>query len=505
MSITNRSRYFVTVKRRADLRREFPFAEFTAAVTYSNTLKTEGHEPEIGQLEDAIEIRIRQKGFPTFNRTVQSILEAEDVVCRIKSERRQGLFRDYTKAHRVTFLDLIKRYMIEEGPKNKGWIKVEQYKCRGWLEDANAPGIESEEWAKKQTRNIMRKRATGLEWMHKPFAQVETADIDGYIRDRCDVVGPATVDREIDVMSRICTIAIERWKYRVDESPMEGVCRPRYFNERNRRLKSGEETRLLDAAYKEDTRRSIAVRLEELLQETRGRKPEPASTYGRKRLVRDLRKELLTRAEADCQHVPLCETLIAFQLQTAARRGEALNLLWENVDFGRRSAYLPETKNGQPRELPLRSDLIELMQRLPKNNERVFPITEEALKGAWSRIVAEADALDLHLHDLRHEGISRVAETGKFGLVDLQAFSGHRDVRMLMRYSHLCTTKLAERLDEAFGGDTASTDNVISHRGRRRLAPKAGIKIADISADHDVPAAEHAYRPDNVIPLFGAA
>lgn len=68
-----------------------------------------------------------------------------------------------------------------------------------------------------------------------------------------------------------------------------------------------------------------------------------------------------------------------------------------------------------------------------------------------------AGLADLHIHDLRHEGISRIAETGKFSLVDLQAFSGRRDTRMLLRYAHPCTKQLADRLDQAFASTTANS------------------------------------------------
>src|SRR5690606_770151 len=87
------------------------------------------------------------------------------------------------------------------------------------------------------------------------------------------------------------------------------------------------------------------------------------------------------------------------------------------------------------------------------------------LKNAWQRILETADIEDLNMHDLRHEAISRIAETGKFSLVDLQSISGHLDVRMLLRYSHLCSKKLADRLDEALDGENATT----THRGRTRL------------------------------------
>jgi len=88
---------------------------------------------------------------------------------------------------------------------------------------------------------------------------------------------------------------------------------------------------------------------------------------------------------------------------------------------------------------------------------------------------------DLHVHDLRHEAISRVAEIGSntrggFSLIDLQHFSGHRDVCMLLRYAHLCTQSLAKRLDEAF----SSSEKCDSHHGRRRLKKEAKITVEEM-------------------------
>jgi hypothetical protein len=70
----------------------------------------------------------------------------------------------------------------------------------------------------------------------------------------------------------------------------------------------------------------------------------------------------------------------------------------------------------------------------------------------------------MHFHDLRHEATSRLAESGLFTLVELQAITGHRDTRMLLRYSHLCARKLAEKMDRA---NTGLVKEYI-HRGRKR-------------------------------------
>ncbi|WP_175970915.1 hypothetical protein [Burkholderia sp. BCC0322] len=97
-----------------------------------------------------------------------------------------------------------------------------------------------------------------------------------------------------------------------------------------------------------------------------------------------------------------------------------------------------------------------------------------------------AGLIELHIHDLRHEGISRVAETGQFSLVDLQAFSGHRDTRMLLRYAHLCIRQLADRLDAAFGSAAPHAKLNVMHRGRRRLHAGSGLTLAAIAADIEV-------------------
>ncbi len=89
---------------------------------------------------------------------------------------------------------------------------------------------------------------------------------------------------------------------------------------------------------------------------------------------------------------------------------------------------------------------------------------------------------DLRIHDCRHEALSRVAETGKFSVPELQVFSGHRDIRMLMRYAHLCASKLASKLDECFKDEA----KVRVHCGRKFLNKHATVKVRDlVEAAHD--------------------
>jgi integrase len=65
---------------------------------------------------------------------------------------------------------------------------------------------------------------------------------------------------------------------------------------------------------------------------------------------------------------------------------------------------------------------------------------------AWGRMLKDTDIKDLHFHDLRHEAISRFFELG-LTVPEVASISGHRDMRMLMRYAHSRSTEILRKLD----------------------------------------------------------
>jgi integrase len=68
-----------------------------------------------------------------------------------------------------------------------------------------------------------------------------------------------------------------------------------------------------------------------------------------------------------------------------------------------------------------------------------------AVRLAFERLRARAKMPDLHFHDLRHEAISRLFERG-LNVAEVAAISGHRELRMLQRYTHLRAVDLVVRL-----------------------------------------------------------
>jgi integrase len=45
--------------------------------------------------------------------------------------------------------------------------------------------------------------------------------------------------------------------------------------------------------------------------------------------------------------------VVVLAIETAMRRGEILGLRWEHIDPDKKAAFLPTTKNGSSRHMPL--------------------------------------------------------------------------------------------------------------------------------------------------------
>ena len=128
------------------------------------------------------------------------------------------------------------------------------------------------------------------------------------------------------------------------------------------------------------------------------------------------------------------------------RRGEILGLSWDNVDLKRRTVFLPLTKNGSSREVPLTSKALSVLQEQRRRTDtHPFPVNANAFRLAWVRMRSRTGLNDLRFHDLRHEAISRFFEMG-LSIPEVALISGHKDVKMLFRYTHLKVDSLVCRL-----------------------------------------------------------
>jgi len=61
------------------------------------------------------------------------------------------------------------------------------------------------------------------------------------------------------------------------------------------------------------------------------------------------------------------------------------------------------------------------------------------------RATRRAGIEDLRFHDLRHEAATRLFEKG-LNIMEVASITGHKDLRMLRRYTHLKAEDLARKL-----------------------------------------------------------
>ncbi len=148
------------------------------------------------------------------------------------------------------------------------------------------------------------------------------------------------------------------------------------------------------------------------------------------------------------QLIPMSR-IIKFAIATAMRQEEICRVTWSDLNLRTKMLMIrdrkdPRAKMGNDQRIPLlavsgydANTLIE-EQRSVRSNEddRIFHYSSKSASTAFTRACAELKIDDLHFHDLRHEGTSRLFEAG-FSIQQVALVTGHKDWKMLRRYTHL--------------------------------------------------------------------
>ena len=123
------------------------------------------------------------------------------------------------------------------------------------------------------------------------------------------------------------------------------------------------------------------------------------------------------------------------------RRSELLSLKWSDIELDkaiarvRRKECAAQGVATSQRLVPLSRTAINLLKSFQKNEVDVVGVSISASRHAFNRAKKIAGLEELHFHDLRHIAISRMWSEG-MNAIEISAASGHKDLKMLMRYSH---------------------------------------------------------------------
>jgi len=130
---------------------------------------------------------------------------------------------------------------------------------------------------------------------------------------------------------------------------------------------------------------------------------------------------------------------------TGMRRSEIVSLKWDNVDLEDGYIHVVETKNGESRRIPIGEALLRTLRNLKRvsTSEFVFTtpqgkpyISKTAWKTVWAATLKKAGIQKGRFHDFRHTFCSDLIVDEKEDYITVMGLSGHKDIRMLKRYSH---------------------------------------------------------------------
>ena len=151
--------------------------------------------------------------------------------------------------------------------------------------------------------------------------------------------------------------------------------------------------------------------------------------------------------------------LVLMAITTGARKGELLNLKFNDIDFDRQTAFVKTSKNGQPRVLPLTNEVVtELSGFKDQEAELIFnselkPDRPMCFTKQWKKALKQADIEDFRFHDTRHSCASYLAMNG-CSLLEIMDVLGHKQISMTARYSHLCVDHKQKLINKVLGSIT---------------------------------------------------
>lgn len=136
------------------------------------------------------------------------------------------------------------------------------------------------------------------------------------------------------------------------------------------------------------------------------------------------------------------QKIVAFAIFSTKRQEEITLLRWDDLDGDRilvRAMKDPQNKPTDNVLCELTPEALAIIDSMPRTDDRIFPFSADAISANFTRASQFLEIVDLHFHDLRHEGISRLFEMGRT-IPQVATVSGHRSWSSLKRYTHIRQT-----------------------------------------------------------------
>jgi integrase len=152
---------------------------------------------------------------------------------------------------------------------------------------------------------------------------------------------------------------------------------------------------------------------------------------------------------------PQLKYIIALSLLFGCRKRELLDARWEHMDLVRRNWFIPLSKSGKSRNVPISAKALEILEQLPRWKGCPYVVPNPSTKkpyanmfSPWNTVRKQAGLPDVRWHDLRHSFASNLVNAGQ-SIYVVGKLLGHTQVKTTARYSHLADQTLMAAVDIA--------------------------------------------------------
>lgn len=332
-------------------------------------------------------VQVRKRGFPTQTRTFRTKRDAQNWANEIETEMYRGRFQDQRPNRGITFGTLIQHYMREvtdHRPSEDSRVS-ERLRLERFLKSERDLCAYDVKHLTPEHFNDYKERR-----LKEPSP-----------RKGRDTIAAGTVKRELTTLKRVIDYKKRELGIQINPVNTEDVKRPAVNDERDVRLTAQQMHRLLEECY--------AARNEYL------------------------------------------GPFVELALETGARRSNLLRLKWGDIDLDKRTILFRAIKNSRsPEEIKdhqtgLSPRAIDILNALPKGDDRVLPVSSDAVRKAFVRARERAQVPHFTFHDIRHERISNLIESD-WSIIKVMAVTGHKDVKSLKRYANMQPEYMADEL-----------------------------------------------------------
>jgi integrase len=311
-----------------------------------------------------------QKSLETSDRKLAKAIEA-----KIRTEIVEGNYFEKLVGRNKTFKQLMEKFIKEHAPK--------------------------------VSSNMQKSYSSSLKHLDSFFGNLDLLSVSPKAVSRYKVlrrnegVKPATINKELAMLSKAFSLAVKEWEW-LRDNPVSRVPKEKENNERDRWLTEDEERRILKNSFQ------------------------------------------------------WLKEIIVFALHTGLRQDELLSLEWSRVNLTRKTILIQKTKNGKPKTLPLNKIALGVLEQRSKvksiKNDFVFfnrngkKINHHSLRKSFRIALKKSRIENFRFHDLRHTFATRLSQRG-IDIYKIAKLLGHRDIKMTQRYAHHCPESLRDGVE----------------------------------------------------------